>query len=72
MRKRDALAKFKKTVKSCLENVEYVFDENDLNVSYTYIPKFHYIHYDDDFNDIGKNSAVKILINLKNYEKNLM
>ena len=49
MRKRDVLAKFKKTVKSCLENVEYVFDEKDLNVSYTYIPKYHYIHYDDNY-----------------------
>ena len=25
----------------------------------------------DDFNDIGKNSAVKILINLKNYENDI-
>ena len=49
MRKRDVLAKFKKTVKSCLENVEYVFDEKDFNVSYSYIPKYHYIHYDDNY-----------------------
>ena len=49
MRKRDVLAKFKKTVKSCLENVEYVFDEKDLNVSYSYIPRYHYIHYNDDY-----------------------
>ena len=55
MRKRDVLAKFKKTVKSCLENVEYVFDENDLNVSYTYIPKFHYIHYDDNYDITSVN-----------------
>ena len=49
MRKRDVLAEFKKTVKSCLKNVEkYVFDEKDLSVSYSYIPK-HYIHYNDDY-----------------------
>ena len=49
MRKRDVLAKFKKTVKSCLENVEYVFDEKDVNLSYSYIPRYRYIHYNDDY-----------------------
>ena len=49
MRKREVLAEFKKTVKSCLKNVEtYVFDEKDLSISYSYIPK-HYIHYNDDY-----------------------
>ena len=49
MRKRDVLEEFKKTVKSCLKNVEtYVFDEKDLSISYSYIPK-HYIHYNDDY-----------------------
>ena len=55
MRKRDVLAKFKKTVKSCLENVEYMFDEKDVNVSYSYIPKFHYIHYDDNYDITSVN-----------------
>ena len=30
-----------------------------------------FITENDDFNDIGKNSAVKILINLKNYENDI-
>ena len=50
MRKRDVLAEFKKTVKSCLKHVEgYGFDENDGSVSYEYIPKYHNIHYDDNY-----------------------
>ena len=49
MRNCDVLAEFKKTVRSCLKNVEtYVFDEKDLSISYSYIPK-HYIHYNDDY-----------------------
>ena len=38
MRKREVLAEFKKTVKSCFKHVEgYGFDENDGSVSYEYI-----------------------------------
>ena len=48
MRKREVLAEFKKTVKLCLKNVECVFDEKNFNVSYSYIPKYHNIHYDDN------------------------
>ena len=72
MRKRDALAKFKKTVKSCLENVEYVFDEKDLNVSCSYIPKYHYIHYDDnyDINSVNIKEGVHgYMISLINRDK---
>ena len=50
MRKRDVLAEFKKTVKSCLKYVEgYGFDEKDGSVSYEYIPKYHNIHYDENY-----------------------
>ena len=50
MRKRDVLAKFKKTVKSCLKHVEGCgFDEKDGSVSYEYISKYNNIHYDDDY-----------------------
>ena len=72
MRKRDVLAKFKKTVKSCLKNVEnYVFDEKDLSISYSYIPK-HYIHYNDDY-DISyikiKEGVHGYMISLSNRDK---
>ena len=50
MRKREVLAEFKKTVKSCLKHVEgYGFDEKDGNVSYEYIPKYYNIHYNNDY-----------------------
>ena len=73
MRKRDVLAEFKKTVKSCLKNVEtYVFDEKDLSISYSYIPK-HSIQYDDDY-DISyiniKEGIHGYMISLINRDKN--
>lgn len=43
MRKREVLAEFKKTVKSCLKHVEYGFND------YEYIPKCNNIHYDDNY-----------------------
>lgn len=50
MRKCDVLTEFKKTVKSCLKYVEgYGFDEKDGSVSYEYIPKYHNIHYDENY-----------------------
>ena len=50
MRKREVLAEFKKTIKSCLKHVEgYGFDEKDGSVSYEYIPKYHNIHYDENY-----------------------
>ena len=51
MRKRDVLAEFKKTVKSCLKRGEgYGFDEKDGSVSYEYIPpKYCNIHYDENY-----------------------
>ena len=50
MRKREVLAEFKKTVKSCLKHVEeHGFDEKDGSVSYEYIPRYNNIHYDDDY-----------------------
>ena len=72
MRKREVLAEFKKTVRSCLENVEtYVFDEKDLSISYSYIPK-HYIHYNDDY-DISyikiKEGVHGYMISLINRDK---
>ena len=72
MRKREVLAEYKETVKSCLKNVEYVFDENDLNVSYTYIPKFHYIHYNDDYDITAiniKDGVHGYMISLINRDK---
>ena len=72
MRKRDVLTEFKKTVKSCLKNVEtYVFDEKDLSISYSYIPN-HYIHYNDDY-DISyikiKEGVHGYMISLINRDK---
>ena len=72
MRKRDVLTEFKKTVKSCLKHVEgYAFDEKDLSVSYSYIPK-HYIHYNDDY-DISyikiKEGVHGYMISLINRDK---
>ena len=56
MRKRDVLAEFKKIVKSCFKHVEgYGFDEKDGSVSYEYIPKYFYIHYDDNYDITGIN-----------------
>ena len=51
MRKREVLAEFKKTVKSCLKRGEgYGFDEKDGSISYEYIPKYHnIIHYDENY-----------------------
>ena len=50
MRNREVLSEFKKTVKSCLKHVECCgFDEKDGSVSYEYIPKYHHIHYDDNY-----------------------
>ena len=43
MRKHEVLAKFKKTVKSCLKHVECGFNY------YEYIPKYNNIHYDDNY-----------------------
>lgn len=43
MRKHEVLAEFKKTVKLCLKPVEYGFND------YTYVPKYHYIPYDDNY-----------------------
>ena len=72
MKKCEVLAEFKKTVRSCLKNVEtYVFDEKDLSVSYSYIPK-HYIHYNDDY-DISyikiKEDVHGYMISLSNRDK---
>ena len=72
MRKRDVLAEFKKTVKSCLENVEYVFDEKDVNVSYSYIPRYRYIHYNDDYDITAINIKEGVhgyMISLDNRDK---
>ena len=44
MRKRDVLAEFKKTVKSCLKHVEgYAFDEKDGNVKV--VPYLQWLDY---------------------------
>ena len=72
MRKCDVLAEFKKIVRSCLKNVEtYVFDEKDLSISYSYIPK-HYIHYNDEY-DISyikiKEGVHGYMISLSNRDK---
>ena len=72
MKKCEVLAEFKKTVKLCLKNVEtYVFDEKDLSISYSYIPK-HYIHYNDDY-DISyikiKEGVNGYMISLINRDK---
>ena len=74
MRKREVLAEFKKTVKSCLKHVEgYGFDEKDGSVSYEYIPKYNNIHYDDDY-DISyiniKEGVHGYMISLINRDKN--
>ena len=52
MRKREVLAEFKKTVKSCLKHVECGFDnytEKDGYISYAYVPKYNHIRYDDNY-----------------------
>ena len=72
MRKREVLADFKKTVKSCLKHVEeHGFDEKDLSISYSYIPKY-YIHYNDDY-DISyikiKEGVHGYMISLINRDK---
>lgn len=74
MRKREVLAEFKKTVKSCLKHVEgYGFDEKDGSVSYEYIPRYHNIHYDDNY-DISyiniKDGVHGYMISLINRDKN--
>ena len=74
MRKRDVLAEFKKTVKSCLKHVEGCgFDEKDGSVSYEYIPKYHNIHFNDDY-DISyiniKEGVHGYMISLINRDKN--
>ena len=74
MRKRDVLAEFKKTVKSCFKHVEgYGFDEKDGSVSYEYISKYNNIHYDDDY-DISyiniKEGIHGYMISLINRDKN--
>ena len=74
MRKRDVLAEFKKTVKSCLKHVEeHGFDEKDGSVSYEYIPRYNNIHYDDDY-DISyiniKEGIHGYMISLINRDKN--
>ena len=43
MRKREVLAEFKKTVKSCLKHIECGFND------YTYVPKYNHIRYDDNY-----------------------
>ena len=43
MRKYEVLAEFKKIVKLCLKPVEYGFND------YTYVPKYHYIPYDNNY-----------------------
>lgn len=43
MRKREVLAEFKKTVKSCMKPVKYGFND------YTYVPKYNHIRYDDNY-----------------------
>ena len=43
MRKREVLAEFKKTVKSYLKHVECGIN------NYEYVPKYHYIPYDDNY-----------------------
>ena len=73
MRKREVLAEFKKTVKSCLKHVEGCgFDEKDGSVSYEYIPKYHNIHYNDDY-DISyiniKDGVHGYMISLINRDK---
>ena len=74
MRKRDVLAEFKKTVKSCLKRGEgYGFDEKDGSISYEYIPNYNNIHYDDDY-DISyiniKDGVHGYMISLINRDKN--
>ena len=74
MRKRDVLAEFKKTVKSCLKRGEgYGFDEKDGSISYEYIPNYNNIHYDDDY-DISyiniKEGVHGYMISLINRDKN--
>ena len=74
MRKREVLAEFKKTVKSCLKHVEGCgFDEKDGSVSYEYIPKYHNIHFNDDY-DISyiniKEGVHGYMISLINRDKN--
>ena len=73
MRKREVLAEFKKTVKSCLKHVEgYGFDEKDGSVSYEYIPRYNSIHYDDNY-DISyiniKDGVHGYMISLINRDK---
>ena len=73
MRKRDVLAEFKKTVKSCLKHVEgYGFDEKDGSISYEYIPNYNNIHYDDNY-DISyiniKEGVHGYMISLINRDK---
>ena len=73
MRKRDVLAEFKKTVKSCLKHVEGCgFDEKDGSVSYEYISKYNNIHYDDNY-DISyiniKEGVHGYMISLINRDK---
>ena len=74
MRKREVLAEFKKTVKSCLKRGEgYGFDEKDGSISYEYIPKYNNIHYDDNY-DISyiniKEGVHSYMISLINRDKN--
>ena len=73
MRKRDVLAEFKKTVKSCLKRGEgYGFDEKDGSISYEYIPNYNNIHYDDNY-DISyiniKEGVHGYMISLINRDK---
>ena len=73
MRKREVLAEFKKTVKSCLKRGEgYGFDEKDGSISYEYIPNYNNIHYDDNY-DISyiniKEGVHGYMISLINRDK---
>ena len=62
MRKREVLAEFKKIVKSCLKHVECGIND------YEYIPKYHYIPYDDNY-DI---TSINIEENIHGYMISLL
>ena len=62
MRKREVLAEFKKTVKLCMKHIECGFND------YTYVPKYHYIPYDDNY-DI---TSINIEENIHGYMISLL